>query len=412
MSDQAVNRVVVVGSGQGGVEVASHLRQNGFEGSIIVIGDEPDLPYQRPPLSKEFLKSVDDAPLPLKGKDFYGQKNVELRLGVTVQAIDRTARAVVLADGERLPYDHLVLATGARNRLPPTSGLDPAKVLELRTLAHARAMLARLDGLSHVTIVGGGFIGLEVAALMRQRGIAVDVLEAADRLMGRVLSPMMSEEFRKIHLAMGTRLRLGVIATAVAERGGGFTVALSDGDALETDAILVAAGVVPNAELAVAAGLAVDNGIVVDERLVTSDPAISAVGDCAAHPNPFGIGMIRLESVQNAVDQAKTVAARLTGDDQPYHALPWFWSHQGAAKLQIAGLAMGADDAVMRGEPDSGKFSVFVYRSDRLIAVESVGSAGDHMVARRLLAAGITVTKKDAADPGVDLKAMMPRPAA
>jgi 3-phenylpropionate/trans-cinnamate dioxygenase ferredoxin reductase subunit len=412
MTDQTANRVVIVGSGQGGVETAAHLRQNGFEGSVIVVGDEPDLPYQRPPLSKEFLKSVDDAPLPLKGESFYGQKSIELRLGVTAQRIDRDARDVVLADGERLPYDHLVLATGARNRLPPTRGLDPTKIMELRTLAHARAMVARIDDLRHVTIVGGGFIGLEIAALLRQRDVAVDVLEAADRLMGRVLSPMMSEEFRKIHLAMGTRLRLATIAREIAPRDSGFTVALSDGETLETDAIVVAAGVVPNVELAAEAGLTIDNGIVVDERLLTSDPAISAIGDCAAHPNPFGLGMIRLESVQNAVDQAKTVAARLTGDDQPYHSLPWFWSHQGAAKLQIAGLAMGADDAVLRGDPATGKFSVFVYRGDRLIAVESVSSAGDHMVARRLLAAGINVSKRDAVDLAVDLKAMVPRPSA
>lgn len=412
MSDRAVNRVVIVGSGQGGVETAAHLRQDGFEGSIVVLGDEPDLPYQRPPLSKEFLKSVDDAPLPLRGESFYGQKAIDLRLGVTVTGIDREAHEVLLADGERLAYDHLVLATGARNRLPPTKGLDPSRIMELRTLAHARAMIAKLDALRHVTIIGGGFIGLEIAALLRQREVAVDVLEAADRLMGRVLSPMMSEEFRRIHVAMGTRLRLGTIATEILPRGDGFTVSLSDGEALETDAIVVAAGVVPNVELAAEAGLAVDNGIVVDERLLTSDPSISAVGDCAAHPNPFGIGMIRLESVQNAVDQAKTVAARLTGDDKPYHALPWFWSHQGAAKLQIAGLAMAADDAVMRGDPESGKFSVFVYRGDRLIAVESVSNPADHMVARRLLAAGITIPKQDAADLAVDLKALIPKPAA
>ena len=405
----AVNRVVIVGSGQGGVEAAAHLRQGGFEGSITVLGDDPDLPYQRPPLSKEFLKSVDDAPLPLKGETFYAQKQIDLRLGVTVKSIDREAREVVLADGERLAYDHLVLATGARNRLPPIKGLDPSRIMELRTLAHARAMIARLDALRHVTIIGGGFIGLEIAALLRQREVEVDVLEAADRLMGRVLSPMMSEEFRKIHGAMGTRLRLGTIAGEIAPRGERFAVSLSDGETLETDAIVVAAGVVPNVELAADAGLAVDNGIVVDERLLTSDPSISAVGDCAAHPNPFGIGMVRLESVQNAVDQAKTVAARLTSDDQPYRALPWFWSHQGAAKLQIAGLAMGADGAVLRGDPASGKFSVFVYRGGRLIAVESVGSAGDHMVARRLLAAGINVPEKDAADLAVDLKALIPR---
>ena len=404
----SIEKVVIVGSGQAGVECAAALRHNGFAGSVVIIGDEPDLPYQRPPLSKEFLKSVEDSSLPLRGEAFYGQNAIDLRLGVTAQRIDREARELVLEGGERLPYDHLVLATGARNRLPPVTGLDAETVLELRTLAHARILTGRLDALKHVTIIGGGFIGLEVAALLRKRDIAVDVLEAADRLMGRVLSPQMSALFVPIHEEMGTRLRLGTVASEIAGR----RVALSDGAVLDTDAIVVAAGVVPNAELAAEAGLAIDNGVVVDERLLTSDPAISAIGDVAAHPNPYGIGMIRLESVQNAVDQGKCVAARLTGDDRAYDAVPWFWSHQGAAKLQIAGLAMGLDETVLRGDPATGKFSVFVYRQGRLIAVESLNSPTDHMVARRLLAAGLSVPAQVAADPATDLKALVPKPAA
>lgn len=404
----SIAKVVIVGAGQAGVETAASLRHLGFEGSVVIVGDEPDLPYQRPPLSKEFLKSPQDSSLPLRGEAFYAASSIDLRLGVVAERIDRDARELVLRSGERLPYDHLVLATGARNRFPPIGGLDPAAVMELRTLAHARAMTARLDALRHVTIVGGGFIGLEVAALLRQRDIAVDVLEAADRLMGRVLSPMMSACFVPIHETMGTRLRLKTVATGIEGR----RVMLSDGDTLDTDAVVIAAGVVPNAELAAEAGLAVDNGVVVNERLLTSDPAISAIGDCAAHPNPWGIGMIRLESVQNAVDQGKCVAARLTGDDRPYDALPWFWSHQGAAKLQIAGLAMGMDETVMRGDPASGRFSVFVYRQGRLIAVESLNSPADHMVARRLLAAHLSVPKEVAADPAADLKALVPKPAA
>lgn len=406
-----LSRVVIAGSGQAGVETAAALRHHGFDGSIIVVGDEPDLPYQRPPLSKEFLKSVEDSSLPLKGEAFYPNNNIDLRLGITAQSIDRDNHALVLADGDRLPYDHLVLATGARNRIPPIPGLDPSAVMELRTLAHARLLTGRLDRLKRVAIIGGGFIGLEVAALLLQRGIAVDVIEAADRLMGRVLSRMMSEEFRRIHDAMGTRLRLGTVAQAIERRGDGFALTLSDGDTLEADAAVIAAGVVPNSEMAEAAGLAVANGVVVDERLLTSDPAISAIGDCAAHPNPYGIGMVRLESVQNAVDQGKCVAARLTGDDRSYDSLPWFWSHQGAAKLQIAGLGMGADETVMRGDPASGKFSVFVYRGGSLIAVESVNSPADHMVARRVLAARHSIPKEVAADPATDLKALMPKAA-
>ena len=411
MSGESISKVVVAGSGQAGVELAASLRQRGYDGSLIVLGEEPDLPYQRPPLSKEFLKSVDDAPLPLKGPAFYEAKGIDLRLGVVANRIDRPNRELVLANGERLAYDHLVLATGARNRMPPVNGLDPAAVMELRTLAHARAMTAKLPDLKHVTILGGGFIGLEVAALLRQRDIAVDLLEASDRLMGRVLSRRMGDYFRGFHDALGVRLRFETIATGIERRGSGFAVALSDGDTLETDAIMVAAGVLPNAEMAAEAGLRIDNGVVVDDRLLTEDPAISAIGDCAAHPNPFGIGMVRLESVQNAVDQAKCVAARLTGDDQPYDSLPWFWSNQGSARLQIAGLSAGADEAVMRGDPAEGRFSVFLYRAGRLVTVESVNSPADHIVSRKILSARLDIPMEVAADPAADLKALMPKAA-
>ena len=417
MSDSDIGRVVIVGSGQAGVETAAALRQQGFAGSVTIVGEEPDLPYQRPPLSKEFLKSAEDSSLPLKGEAFYAGNGIELRLGVVAERIDRTRRQLVLTGGESLAYDRLVLATGARNRLPPVPGLDPARVLELRTLAHARALTARLPGLRRVAIVGGGFIGLEVAALLRQRDIEVDVLEAADRLMGRVLSPAMSAAFLRFHDEMGTRIHLATLAREIAPRADGFWLALTGGGTLDVDAVVVAAGVVPNVELAAAAGLAVDNGISVDAMLLTSDPAISAIGDCAAHPNPYGDangsgGPIRLESVQNAVDQAKCVAARLTGNRQAYDALPWFWSHQGPIKLQIAGLSLGMDETVTRGDPAGEKFSVFVYRKGRLAAVESVNSPADHMVARRLIAAGITVPPEVAADPATDLRALMPKAAA
>lgn len=406
-----VERVVVAGNGQAGVELAAALRQRGFEGTVTVLGDEPDLPYQRPPLSKDFLDGAESAPLPLRAASFYAANAIDLRSGVVAEAIDREGRALVLAGGERLDYDHLVLATGARNRMPAVPGLDPADVMELRTLAHARALGSRLGGLRHVTVLGGGFIGLEVASLLRKRDIGVDLVEASDRLMGRVLSEETGRWFREFHHGLGVRLRFGTMAQAVERRGEGFAVALSDGDTLATDAIMVAIGVLPNQEMAQAAGLPVSNGVVVDDRLLTADPAISAIGDCAAHPNPFGVGMVRLESVQNAVDQAKCVASRLTGDDRAYDSLPWFWSNQGAARLQIAGLGVSVDDAVVRGDPDGGKFSVFLYREGRLVAVESVNSPGEHMASRRILSARQSVPKEAAADPATDLKALVPRPA-
>ncbi len=396
--------IVIVGSGHAGIELAASLRQRGFAGSITIVGEEPDLPYQRPPLSKEFLKSVDDAGLPLKGEAFFPANEVTLRLGVGAQHIDRARREVVLGDGGRLRYDHLALATGARNRIPPIPGLDRRSILELRTLKDARALNARLSALRHVTIVGGGFIGLEVASLLRTRGVDVDLVEATPVLMGRVLSARMSAFFRSFHEEMGTRLHCETLVREVSHGSASARLWLSNDSHIDTDAILIAAGVVANAQLAAEAGLAVDNGIVVDARLLTSDPAISAMGDCVSYPNVHTGGMARLESVQNAVDQARSIAARLTGDDKPYDGLPWFWSNQGSARLQIAGLSNGHDDTVLRGDPGSGKFSVFLYRGDRLIAVESINSAGDHMLARQLLAQRTIVPKAVAADSAINLK--------
>ena len=400
-------RIVIVGSGHAGVELAVALRQHGHAGPVTIVGDEPDLPYQRPPLSKEFLKSSTDGGLPLKGETLYAAKDIALRLGRRAAEIDRQNRELVLAGGDRLPYDHLALATGARNRIPPIPGLDRAPTLELRTLGDARLLHDRLETLRHVTIVGGGFIGLEVAALLRARDIAVDLVEATPRLMGRVLSARMSAHFRFHHEALGTRLHFETLVRGVHGASRGCAVALSSGETLETDAILVAAGVTPNTELAERAGLAVDNGIVADARLLTSDPAISALGDCAAYPNVHAGGMARLESVQNAVDQAKFVAARLCGEEGSYHATPWFWSNQGSQRLQIAGLGDGHDDVVMRGDPLGEKFSIFLYRGDRLLAVESVNAAADHMVARRLIGQGTAVPKALAADLSADLKALL-----
>ncbi|MBE0693669.1 MAG: oxidoreductase, partial [Aquamicrobium sp.] len=256
-------------------------------------------------------------------------------------------------------------------------------------------------------VIGGGFIGLEVAALLRGRGIAVDLVEATPRLMGRVLSAKMSAHFRFHHEALGTRLHFETLVRGVHEAPRGCSVALSSGETLETDAVLVAAGVVPNTELAQRAGLAVDNGIVADARLLTSDPTISAIGDCVAYPNVHAGGMARLESVQNAVDQAKFVAARLCGEDGTYHATPWFWSNQGSQRLQIAGLGDDHDDAILRGDPLGDKFSIFLYRGERLLAVESVNAAADHMLARRLIGQGTAVPKALAADSSADLKALL-----
>ncbi|MDF0523330.1 FAD-dependent oxidoreductase [Bradyrhizobium yuanmingense] len=398
-----LERIVIVGAGQAGVELAVSLRQHGFVGSIILVGEERDLPYQRPPLSKD-LHPASRAAMLLRAQGFYAANSIELRLGAFAECIDRNARVVVLADGTRLAYDHLVLAMGSRNRGAVIPGLGTGALLELRTLAHARKLAARVGELRHVTIVGGGFIGLELASLFRSRGIEIDVIEASERPMGRALSPMTSEYFRRFHTEAGVRFRLRNVVQSVGYDVARQVVTLSDGTTINTDAIIMATGVLPNDALAATAGLKVSNGVVVDAQLRTSDPTISAIGDCAAHPNPFCNGLVRLESVQNAIDQARYVAARLIGSAAPYRSLPWFWSNQGSARLQIAGFAADADNAVLRGKPESGAFSVFLYRGERLIAVESVNKPSDHVAARRILSGGLSVPKSMAAETSADLK--------
>ncbi|MGX1308791.1 3-phenylpropionate/trans-cinnamate dioxygenase ferredoxin reductase subunit [Amorphus suaedae] len=398
--------VIIVGAGHAGAELAHALRKEGFEGRVVLVSDEPHVPYQKPPLSKDFLKGDGVNPLLLKAEALYGKLGIELLLGRSVTDIDREARAVHLDDGTRLDYGHLVLATGARNRRLPLPGLDDPAVMELRGLDHCRAILSRAPGLEHVAVVGAGFIGLEIAAFLREKGKAVDVIELADRVMARAVSEPVSAWFRALHEGMGTTIHLKTGVTAIVHEAGGVRVELSDGRSLAAGAVLLAAGVVPNVELAQAAGLEIADGIVVDEMLLTSDPSISALGDCAAFPCVHGEGRVRLESVQNANDQARAIARRLTGHPAPYTNLPWFWSHQGPARLQIAGLSSGYDQTVLRGDPAADKFSVFLYRKGRLIAVESVNAPADHLAARRLLDKGITVPPDVAADPEADLKAL------
>jgi 3-phenylpropionate/trans-cinnamate dioxygenase ferredoxin reductase subunit len=402
----ASDRVVVIGAGHAGVEFAAALRQTGFAGSIDLISDEDALPYQRPPLSKEYIKRPGN-PLVLKPAKFYDEQKVTLRAGVRAEAIDRARRTVAMSDGTALAYDHLVIATGARNRRPPVPGLDHPDVVELRSLADAEKIVERIGAWRRVVVIGGGFIGLEAAGLFSLMGIEIDVVEMAPRLMGRAVSPTVSAWFRDFHHDNRVQLHMPQTVVAVEHRRGGVVVTLGGGDLIEADAVLLAAGVVPNTELAAAAGLAVDNGVVVDNLLATADPAISAIGDCAAYPSVHYSGMARLESVQNAGDHAKALAARLMGQGRAYDALPWFWSIQGEARLQIAGLARPGLTEVVRGDSRGGRFSVFLFEGDRLQAVESVNAPADHMIARRLIAQGIPLTPAMAADTSVDLKAIL-----
>ncbi|WP_199258020.1 NAD(P)/FAD-dependent oxidoreductase [Paracoccus binzhouensis] len=383
-----MQRIVIIGSGQGGQQAAASLRQEGFSGEILMLGEEPGLPYQRPPLSKAYMANGDAGALLLKPAAFYERSAIMLRDGVRVTAIDRAARAVLTGDGARHAYDHLILATGARNARPPIPGLDAPGVVGLRSLADAERIRRRLAATRQAVVVGGGFIGLEFAAMARAAGVGVTVVEATPRLMARAVSPEMAAHFLDLHRAMGTELLLGVQAAGVLTGAAGHAagVALADGREVAGDLVLMATGVRPNAELAEAAGLACANGILVDATLATADPAISALGDVAAFPGPLG-APLRLESVQAAVDHARHVARRLVhGDGRPYAAVPWFWSDQGKAKLQIAGLLSGADHSLALPQPDAAPV-VLLFRQGRLAAVETVNAPGIHMAARRLIGA-------------------------
>jgi 3-phenylpropionate/trans-cinnamate dioxygenase ferredoxin reductase subunit len=400
--------VAIIGAGHAGFQLATSLRQHGFSESISLVNDEPHLPYQRPPLSKAYLKGTGGPDsLMFRPEKFYHDQKIGLIYDRAV-SIDRAARKVALASGSSLDYGHLVLATGARNRLLdiPNANLDSVRYL--RTLDESQSLRDCIAPGQRVVVIGAGFIGLEFAATARAKGLEVDVIELGTRVMARAVTAEISEFFQSRHTATGIRIHLGVQVTNIESDGSKVTgVSLSNGRHIGADLIVVGVGVLPNVELAAEAGLPVASGVVVDELLLTSDPSISAIGDCALFVSQRFGGSLRLESVQNATDQARCVAARLTGDAKPYDGLPWFWSDQGPDKLQIAGLTTGYDRVVIRGDRVQGAFSAFCYKSGQLVGIESVNRAGDHMFGRRLLAAGGSITPEQAEDAGFDLKSAL-----
>jgi 3-phenylpropionate/trans-cinnamate dioxygenase ferredoxin reductase component len=407
--------VVIVGASHAGFQLAASLRQHGFDGKVTLIGDEPVLPYQRPPLSKDYLDGkIGFDLLLMRPEAFYRDHRIDFLPGARVAAIDRAGQRVLLATGEHLGYGHLALATGARNRVPPLPGIELDGVCYLRTLAETEALRERLAAAERIVVIGAGFIGLEFAAVARAHGKQVHIVELLDRVMARVVSVPTSHFFAAAHRAAGVEFSFGAAALRIAGHGGRVDrVELAGGERLAADLVLVSVGVVPNLELAAAAGLAVANGIVVDATLATADELISAMGDCAAFPCAHAAGKpTRLEAVQNAADHARCVADRIVGKPHAYSALPWFWSEQGKLRLQIAGLTTGHDRHVIRGDPASGGFSVFCYKGGQLLGIESIDRPADHAHARRLLGAGRQVTPEQAADAGFDLRAAaMARPA-
>lgn len=400
--------VIIVGAGHGGYQVAASLRQAGFSDRVCLINDEAHLPYQRPPLSKAYIKgSAGPESLMFRPEKFYQDQKIELIAG-RAASIDRAGRKVHLVSGETLAYGHLILATGARNRLLDLPNANLPDVKYLRILDDSEALRQIMPSKTRVVVIGAGFIGLEFAATARIKGLEVDVLELAPRVMARAVTAEVSDYFQQRHREAGIRIHLGVQATSIEAEGGKVTgVSLSDGRHLPADLIVVGVGVLPNKELAAEAGLSVAAGIIVDEYLSTSDPDISAIGDCALFASPRFGGSLRLESVQNATDHARCLAARLTGDRKAYDGHPWFWSDQGDDKLQMAGLTTGYDRVVLRGDPAKKAFSAFCYKGDRLLGIESINRAGDHMFGRRLQAMDRSITPEQAADEGFDLKSAL-----
>jgi 3-phenylpropionate/trans-cinnamate dioxygenase ferredoxin reductase subunit len=400
--------VLIVGAGHAGFQVAASLRQHGFGERICLINDEPHLPYQRPPLSKAYLKGEGRPDsLMFRPDKFYRDQNIEL-IGDRAAFIDRAAQRLALASGAFLDYGHLVLATGARNRLLDLPNANLADVRYLRILDESEALRQRVATARHVAVIGAGFIGLEFAATARAKGVEVDVIELGTRVMARAVTAEISEYFQHRHTSAGIRIHLGVQATSIEGEGGQVAgVSLSDGRHIPADLIVVGVGVLPNVELAAEAGLAVASGIIVNDHLLTNDPNISAIGDCALFASPRFGGSLRLESVQNATDQARCVAARLTGDARVYDGLPWFWSDQGDDKLQIAGLTTGYDRVIVRGDQNARSFSAFCYKAGQLVGIESVNRASDHVFGRKALGMNRSIAPEQAADPGFDLKAAL-----
>lgn len=381
--------IVIIGAGQAGAALAAKLRQAGHGGAITLIGAEPVPPYQRPPLSKAYLTGqmgVDR--LFLRPESFYADHDITLRLGQVVTAIDPAVRVVVLADGTRLPYDQLALTMGASPRyLPDTMGGNLANVFVLRDLADADRLAPQLRAGRHVAIIGGGYIGLEAAAVCRKAGMEVDLIEAGPRILGRVACPQTADYFRDLHCAQGVRLHEGVGVEALLGQDTVEALRLSDGREIRTDLAIIGIGITPNDALAKEAGLQVQSGIVVDEFGKTSAPDIWAAGDCTSLP--YQGHMIRLESVQNAIDQAEAVAENILGAKRPYLPKPWFWSDQYDVKLQIAGWNGGYDRIIAKR--GAAGLSHWYFQQARLISVDAMNDPRAYMVGKRLIDAGQSV---------------------
>lgn len=400
-------RAIIIGAGQAGAQAAQSMRQAGFEGEIVMFGDEAEPPYQRPPLSKAYLQGELEAErLYLRPRAFYEQQKIDLRLGVRVAEINRDAKSITTGRGETLGYDKLLIATGAPPRRLTCQGAELPGVYYLRTIADSDKLRPVLSVDGRIVIVGAGYIGLEVAASARKAGLDVTVLEMADRVLARVAGKEISAFYEKLHRDKGVDLRLGAALDHFEGKSRVERAILKSGEALDCAAVLVGVGAAPATALAEAADLRLANGVWTDERAQTSDPSIFAAGDCASHPSAIYERRIRLESVPNAIEQAKVAGVNMAGGDARYEAAPWFWSDQYDVKLQTVGVSEGADETVLRGDPDAKKFSVWYLQRGRLLAVDAVNDPAAFAISKRLIGkAGLDA--KILADANADLKSLV-----
>jgi 3-phenylpropionate/trans-cinnamate dioxygenase ferredoxin reductase subunit len=383
--------IVIVGAGQTAAQAVTTLRAKNYSGGIIVLGDEPRLPYQRPPLSKGLLSgAITPERLELKPERFYRELEVDMRLGVRATGIETKHHFVTLENGDPLPYSKLLIATGTRARPLPLAGSDLPGVHLLRTISDVQVLRAELREGARLAVIGGGYIGLEVAASARKLGVTVTVIEAAERVLARVVSEPIAEFLAARHRAEGVEIRTGLGAVAIEGSAACEQVVLTSGERIGADLVLIGVGAIPNSELAAEAGIATNNGIIVDETTACSASDVYAAGDVACFPSQLYARRVRLESVQNAIDQAKAAAAAMLGETVCYDPVPWFWSDQYDLKLQITGLGQDYDHLETVGQPEDGRFSMRLFREGRLIAVESINDPRSHMLARKELAAAIS----------------------
>eukprot|EP01037_Dinobryon_pediforme_P007651 gene7651-7714_t len=399
--------IAIIGAGHGGVQAAASLREGGYDGPLTLICNEPDLPYHKPPLSKAFLKTPDHEPQILRPESFYTSNNIDLRLNTRVSAIEPSAKKLTIAGGATIDFDKLILATGTRSRILPIAGHDLEGCFLLRSLQDAAKLRDAVGRAQDVVVIGGGFIGLEVAATMAILGKRVTVLEAGERVLGRAVAPLISAHMTKVHQDLGIKVLLNAKIERIDGVGKVSGVVMKDGSRFAADLVLISVGAEPNVELAAAANIACNNGIVVGADLQSSYPDVYAIGDCALYRHWHAGRDVRLESVQNASDQGKLVARNILGAHDVYQDVPWFWSDQGPVKLQMTGLNFTSNRSIVQGVPEDNSFSVYHFQDERLLSVDSVNRGADHMLGRRMIAAGFNPSDQQIAGGATELKAAL-----